>query len=255
MPAHLALEDYVATLTKSGAALRDAANDAGLRATVPTCPDWTVTDLVVHQGTVHRWATAHLRGDSDHDTTASHAEGMAAPDPVSWFSAGLDTLVETLHATPDDAEAAVFLRDAPPPRRFWARRQAHETTMHSVDALSAALGRWPTHSDAKIAPDLAADGIDELLCGFIPRGKSRLRSAEPYTILVRSDDTGHTWSVRVSQDPVVTTVGESGAPDSTFSGTAVQLYLTLWNRADDAVVEGPTAILEQWRSQTPINWG
>ena len=75
----------------------------------------------------------------------------------------------------------VFLKDAPPPRRFWARRQAHETTIHSVDAVAAALGRWPTASDVTIDPVLAADGIDELLTGFITRGKGRLHTAEPYT--------------------------------------------------------------------------
>jgi hypothetical protein len=66
----------------------------------------------------------------------------------------------------------VFLNDAPPPRRFWARRQAHETTIHSVDAIAARSQRWPTASDVAIDPLLAADGIDELLMGFITRGKA-----------------------------------------------------------------------------------
>ncbi|RNL82638.1 maleylpyruvate isomerase N-terminal domain-containing protein [Halostreptopolyspora alba] len=255
MSTHLTLEDYVAALTTSGATLRDAARDAGPRARVPTCPEWTVTELVAHQGMVHRWATANLRAEPDHDTERSYAEGIAAPDPLSWLSEGIDTLVATLRATPEDVAAKVFLRNAPAPLLFWARRQAHETTIHSVDAVAATLGRWPSPSEVSITPDLAADGIDELLSGFITRRKAQLRSREPHTILVTTDDTGHAWSVRLSQEPVVTTVGEPGATDtpvSRFSGTAVQLYLTLWNRADEATVEGNTSLIEQWRSQARI---
>ncbi|MUL41411.1 maleylpyruvate isomerase family mycothiol-dependent enzyme [Streptomonospora sp. PA3] len=258
MPAHLGLDDYISVIERSGAALRSAAERAGPGARVPTCPDWRVADLVAHQGMVHRWAAAHLRGDSAHDSGHSHAEGLAAPDPLGWLRAGLDALVETLRETADDAEAAVFLRDAPRPRLFWARRQAHETTVHSVDALAAALGTPPAPADTSIAPALAADGIDELLCGFLPRAKSRLRSAEPRRILVRTADTGHAWSLRVSEDPVVTEVGAAGtaeSPDAVFGGTAVQLYLALWNRSAEAEVDGLPELLEQWRTQVRVEWG
>jgi hypothetical protein len=126
---------------------------------------------------VHRWAAAHLRGERDHDTAASQAEGRAAASLLDWYTQGLAALVDTVRATAEDAKAMVFLRDAPPPRRFWARRQAHETTIHSVDAIAARCRRWPTASDVAIDPVLAADGIDELLMGFITRGKGRLTSS------------------------------------------------------------------------------
>lgn len=255
MSAHLTLDDYVAALTASGTTLRDAAHHAGLRARVPTCPEWTVAELVAHQGMVHRWATASLRAEQDHDTERSYAEGIAAPDPLSWLSEGIETLVTTLRTTPEDVAAKVFLRDAPAPLLFWARRQAHETTLHSVDAVAATLGRWPSPSEVSVSPDLAADGIDELLSGFITRSKAKLRSQEPHTILVAAEDTGHTWSVRVSQEPVVTAAGEPDATDtpvSRFRGTAVQLYLSLWNRADEVAVEGATDLIEQWRSQVRV---
>lgn len=254
MPVHLGFADHIEALTNSGAAMRDAAARAGLRATVPTCPTWDVIDLVAHQSMVHRWAAANLRGEKNHDTDRSEVEGRAAPDLLAWFSDGLDALIETLHATPDDAEAMVFLNDAPPPRRFWARRQAHETTIHSVDALSAALGRGPPAADVVIAPELAVDGIDELLSGFITRRGGKLRSPDPYVIGVKADDTGHAWSVRVSEEPVITAVGESDDPDATFTGTAAQLYLGLWNRADEITPGGRADVLDQWRSQVRVRW-
>lgn len=254
MPTLLSLEDHLDALVRSGVALREAATAAGLDAKVPTCPTWDVTKLVSHQGMVHRWAAANLRGDTDHNTSVSQAEASAAADLLGWYSQGLAGLVDTLTATSENAKANVFLNDAPPPRRFWARRQAHETTIHSVDAISAVHGRWPTASDVDVDPLLAADGIDELLTGFITRGRGKLHSAEPYNVLVRTDDTGHAWTLRISEGPIVTTPGEPKRPEAVLSGTAVQLYLSLWNRADEITTDGRSDIVNQWRSQIRIRW-
>jgi uncharacterized protein (TIGR03083 family) len=254
MPTHLSLDDHLAGLARNGVALRDAAAAAGLETAVPTCPAWNVTQLVIHQSMVHRWAAANLRGEADHRTSDSETQGQAAPDVLAWYSDGLTALIDTVRATPVDARAKVFLRDAPPPRRFWARRQCHETTIHSVDAISAAQRRWPTAADVGLDPLLAADGIDELLTGFITRGQGKLHATEPYLILVEATDTGHAWTVRVSDGPIVTTVGQSAQPNVVFSGTAGQLYLSLWNRADEITVTGPPDVLDQWRSQVRVSW-
>jgi uncharacterized protein (TIGR03083 family) len=255
MPTHLTLEQHLEALGRGGAALGEAAAAAGLDAEVPTCPGWDVTELVTHQGMVHRWAAANLRGDAGHDTAASVAEARAAASLLDWYAEGLAALVDTLRATAEDAEAMVFLRDAPPPRRFWARRQAHETTIHGVDAVAARHRRWPAAADVELDPALAADGIDELLMGFITRGKGRLHAAEPSTVLVRTDDTGHAWTLRIGDGPILTSPGETGRPDALFSGTAVQLYLSLWNRADEITIEGRPDLLAQWRRQIRIRWG
>jgi uncharacterized protein (TIGR03083 family) len=254
MPTLLSLDDHLEALQRGGAALREAAAAAGLDARVPTCPAWDVSKLVIHQGMVHRWAAANLRGERDHDTAAAQAEGKAAARLLDWYSHGLAALVDTLRAAAEDTKAMVFLRDAPAPRRFWARRQAHETTIHSVDAISAACRRRPTASDVQVDPLLAADGIDELLMGFITRGRGRLRAAEPYTVLVRTSDTGHAWTLRISDGPVVTTPGATERPEAVLSGTAVQLYLSLWNRADQLTATGRPELVDQWRKQVRIRW-
>jgi uncharacterized protein (TIGR03083 family) len=254
VPTHLSLDDHLAALARSGAALREAAAAAGLDTKVPTCPAWNVAELVTHQGMVHRWAAANLRGDADHKTADSKAKAAAAADLLAWYAAGLAALIDTVRATADDATAMVFLKDAPPPRRFWARRQAHETTIHCADAISAMHGRWLTAADVEIDPAVAADGIDELLTGFIPRGKGQLHSSEPYTLLVRTDDTGHAWTVRISDGPIVTDPSGAERSDVTFSGTAAQLYLSLWNRADEITAAGRSDVLEQWRARIRIRW-
>jgi hypothetical protein len=101
---------------------------------------------------------------------------------------------------------------------------------------------------------LAADGIDELLMGFITRGKGRLHTAEPYPVLIRTDDTGHAWTLRISDGPIVAAPGAIERPEVVFSGTAVQLYLSLWNRADELTTNGPSDLIDQWRKQICIRW-
>ena len=71
---------------------------------------------------------------------------------------------EALRSAPADLECWTFL-PADSPLAFWARRQAHETTIHRVDVESISASLTPL--DAQ----LSADGIDELLFGFASRGR------------------------------------------------------------------------------------
>src|ERR1051326_790516 len=48
---------YIGALRREGELLAAAAERAGMGAAVPSCPDWTVRDLLKHTGYVHRWAT------------------------------------------------------------------------------------------------------------------------------------------------------------------------------------------------------
>lgn len=231
---------------------------AGLDAPVPTCPGWTVRDLLAHQGAVHRWATAHVVGDAEGTRAWDRfeQEGLAHPDPVRWLADGGAALVAALESAPVDLDALVFLKDAPAAREFWTRRQCHETTIHAIDALSAQLGGMPPARPSDVPSPLAEDGIDELLTGFLPRGKYQLRSDVPMRIAVRPSDVDRAWIVQVSAEPLVTTRhtgkdGELDGVDVTFSGTAVELYLGLWNRSD-AFVSDDAAMLARWRELARI---
>ena len=96
------------------------ATQAGPEVPVPTCPGWTVRDLLAHQGMVHRWATAVVRGDDPRavDDAALEAEGREQEDPVAWLDAGAADLVTALRAAPDDLDVMTFLREAPPTPRL-----------------------------------------------------------------------------------------------------------------------------------------
>ena len=75
------VDDYLASLDAAVDRMAVWSHAAGPDAPVPTCPGWTVRDLLAHQGMVHRWATAVVRADpADVDDVAVEAEGRAAPN-------------------------------------------------------------------------------------------------------------------------------------------------------------------------------
>ena len=89
MPTELPLPRHLEGLRAAMVAFVRYADRAGLDAPVPTCPDWTVRDLVAHQGMVHRWAAALVRGERRRRRrTRVEAAGRAEPDPLEWLRDG-----------------------------------------------------------------------------------------------------------------------------------------------------------------------
>ncbi|MFT4082631.1 MAG: maleylpyruvate isomerase N-terminal domain-containing protein [Nocardioides sp.] len=259
MPTRLSLAQHLAALGTAMTAFVRYADRAGLDADVPTCPGWTVRDLIAHQGMVHRWATALVSGErprvAQERSAAWQAEGLVAMDPLGWLRTGAVRLSHQLTQAAPDLEVLTFLADAPAPREFWARRQAHETTIHAVDAQAAALGRVPEPAEADwIGAEVAVDGIDELLGGFLPRPTSTLRSAEESLLVVRLPDVGESWEVEVGPHPPRTLRlgdGDRGrSADWELTGDAGEVYLRVWNRGAPPAM--PTG---DWRELTAVAWG
>ncbi|MEO6021010.1 MAG: maleylpyruvate isomerase N-terminal domain-containing protein [Knoellia sp.] len=255
------VHEHLAGIAGASQQFADHAAAISLETPVITCPKWTLRELLAHQGMVHRWATAHVIGDiaGTRAPQIFEAEGLGRADPVAWFSQGAFALLRALEAAPVDLDAFVFLAGASAPREFWARRQCHETTIHAVDALSAKLGRMPSAHESEVLSPVAVDGIDELLTGFLPRSTSRLRSDVAMRIALRPSDFEGAWLVRVSVDPPVTTRHtedevEVSTADVTFSGTAVGLYLGLWNRGDQ-ISTNDEEMLARWHELAHVTWG
>ena len=260
-PLGLTLDDLGEALGGAATVLRANAMAAGLDAPVPTCPDWTVLDLVAHQGMVHRWAASHLRG-APVEPEPLEREGRESADVLGWFDDGATALLQAIVDAPDDLDAVVFLKDAPAPRLFWTRRQCHETTVHAVDALGARLGRPARADETWIRPAVALDGIDELLVGFVTRRKEGASPGAPTRLLVRLDGADVAWLVDLDTGrPVLTRrvrpgSGGSGGVDAdhVLAGDPVDLYLRLWSRGAAEPVE-PVSELERWWRQTiSISW-
>lgn len=236
-----------------------AADHARLRAVVadrladpvPTCPGWTVSDLVRHVGAVYLHKTECIvRGVSPEPWPPP---GVEDEEPLALLDRGYGALTGQFagHAAGDPA----YTWYAPDQTvGFWIRRMAQETVIHRVDAeLAAGVAVDP------IPDDLAEDGIDEVLQLFLGYGATAwpedfaavLRDASGRRLRVRSP--GGSWLVRTGTDGVEVTVEDppagGAAPDAdpgvdaTVSGDATPLLLWLWNRDGDATLatSGDTA--------------
>ncbi|WP_055563049.1 maleylpyruvate isomerase family mycothiol-dependent enzyme [Streptomyces atriruber] len=245
------ISEHIQVVDVEGQLLARAAAEAGTDAKVPTCPDWQVRDLLRHTGMVHRWAAAFITERRTSYRLGGELPELDGDTLVEWFREGHATLVATLKTTPPDVECWAFL-PAPSPLAFWARRQAHETTVHRVDAESA-RGGSPSPMDVAFA----VDGIEELLLGFHARKRSRVRSDTPAVLRVRTTDPREerTWTVRLSDEPPVTEHGTTAPADCEVSGSAARLYLALWNRLPFPQVTGDRALASLWRERSAIVMG
>jgi uncharacterized protein (TIGR03083 family) len=250
----LDLNSYLAVLEPEAKALASAAEEAGLDAPVPTCPEWTVNDLVLHLGEVHRWATAAVAskasklGDVPADSRGPLPEPAAT---IDWFCDGAVALRDTLADADPSVDYAAFLSDPATPRLlFWARRQTLETSVHRVDAESALDRCTP------MGPDIALDGIDEFLTGFLPRSRTPLRADTPHCLMVAPTYSDRRWTVSISRE-LPETVRRATDADCTVSGSASDIYLALWNRRslDSLDISGDRAAIDMLRDSVQIRWG
>src|SRR5690349_7557529 len=131
--------EHIAILRREGERLAAAAARTSLDAAIPSCPDWSLRDLLRHLSGVHYWATtivSEARSRPFDPFRELEGKWPADDELVQWFAQGHAALVAALEAAPDTLECFAFL-PAPSPRAFWARRQAHETGIHRADVERA----------------------------------------------------------------------------------------------------------------------
>ncbi|WP_168801352.1 maleylpyruvate isomerase family mycothiol-dependent enzyme [Glycomyces buryatensis] len=251
--------DQINVLRTEGERIAVAGGELALTAAVPTCPGWIVKDLLTHIGTVHRWARAIVAGALDHDPRKHEFQRVVgAPPPhdellVDWVRVGLSRLASTLEEAPEDLHCWQTF-PAESSRRFWVRRQAHETTIHRVDAEQARGDEI-----SPINPAFATDGIDELLLGFHGRPSSRVRALHPSVLHIHATDLAPgrgDWYVHPTDTGPLVTFSEVESPHCTIEGPVELLYLALWNRLpfDDLLVHGDQALLQLWRNYSAVRW-
>jgi len=252
------IAEHIDALRQQGESLADAAERAGLDATVPPCAPWLVKDLLRHTGYVHRWAARHVTECPDQIIDGPSEEeilrgGTGDAGLLAWFRAGHAALVHTL-ATADPAVKCPTFMAAPSPLAFWARRQAHETAIHRADADSAS-GATPGYE-----ADFAADGIDELIMGFGRRRKYQPTTDGGLRLRVVATDTADAWSVEAREGRLHPGRDADGEQEAgcTLSGPASGLYLYLWNRADAAragvTITGDPGLLSAWQASVCVRW-
>ena len=210
----------LATATDDFARLVDEVDPA---AVVPSCPGWSVADLVDHVAGVHQWAR--------HAVVEGTPDGVSEPAPEAglarWYAGHAAALRDALEVAPS-TRAWTFGTEQT--AGWWLRRQTHETLMHTRDLLEAAgrVGEW------RIEPWLAWDGVREVATEFYPR-QVRLGRTEPIPGTLRLAPTD------LDVDPVV--LGDA-APEVEVSASAAELLLMLWKRrpAEDPVAAALLAL-------------
>jgi uncharacterized protein (TIGR03083 family) len=184
-------------------------------------------------------------------------EGLDVP---GWFDASLALLLAELRARGPAAPAYTWW---PPDQTvgFWYRRMAQETAVHRLDVEDGAGA--PTSVD----PELAADGIDEVLDLFMSEGwdtdvtPDEWGAVDPHAgegkvIAVRSG--GRVWRSTLGPATIALERGEGDGgvadADASVAGDPESVLLWLWGRRGDDVVDlgGDPAVLKAFRDRLVI---
>lgn len=227
--------------------LRDVAARADPGARVPSCPEWTMSDLLRHVGTVylHKVECMRLGGGPD----AWPPPGLDDEPPLELLDRGYAALTAEFAARrPEDRAFTWYEPDQSV--GFWIRRMAQETVIHRVDAELGA-----GEPVAGIPADLAADGVDELLVVFVQYGTTGwpeefaglLKPAGDRLVSVVTPQ--QSWKLRLTSQDVRVDGSAAGRPAAGVEGPAEDVLLWLWNRGGAGTVitgdEETIALLRQ----------
>jgi uncharacterized protein (TIGR03083 family) len=235
----LTFQHYLEELERQGRLLRESARRSALQAAVPSCPGWTVSRLLGHVTKVHHWASWILTGRNREEFEFDAPEDDRL---FQLYDAGLQEVLGRLRAAPDTL-AVWTITPAPSAKLFWARRTAHETAIHRVDAdLAAGYGV------EAFSPEFAADGIEELLTGSTSRfDRSGLTGNR--TISLTPLDSNASWTLSIGPDLLDCGPVAVDHADLAVFGLASDLYRWVWNRAgdDDVALRGDLSLADRWR--------
>ncbi|MGW1505286.1 maleylpyruvate isomerase family mycothiol-dependent enzyme [Streptomyces mirabilis] len=240
--------------------LRDVVTSgADLSATVPTCPDWSLERLVRHTGGALRWVELIVRTKAQEnvqDEQVPLLEGPAAEgDPAAldaWLAETGEMLVAALREAGPDTKVWAWAGDLS--SGFWARRMTHELVIHRADATLAAGLPY------EVAPDVAADAIDEWLgiIEFVQRTRPHDAAAAELrgpgrSIHLHATDTppelDAEWVVELTEEGVVWRRDHEKATVA-LRGPLTDILLAFYRRLplDDGRLEvlGERELLEFW---------
>ncbi|MEV7736208.1 maleylpyruvate isomerase family mycothiol-dependent enzyme [Streptomyces sp. NPDC088921] len=252
----LAHDRYCDEITHQVGLLRDLlTSGADLSVTVPTCPEWSLERLVRHTGGALRWVELMVRTRAREEVPEDQVPSGEGPEDAGALDAWLAETGETLVAALREAgpDARVWSWAGIPTSGFWARRMAHELTVHRADATLAAGQPY------EVAPEIAADAIDEWLQivefaqRTIPDDESReLRGSGRSIHLHATDGTSRLnaeWVIEFTEDVIVWRRGHEKATVA-LRGPLTAVMLAFYRRlpldSPELEVLGERDLLEFW---------
>lgn len=246
--------DFRTTLLVQTRALGDVIRAADPEIPVPTCPGWSMNQLLKHVGRGHRWSAQIISerrlGPLD---PREVRDGKPPKDPdaaADWLNEGAQLVIDAVDHVGSDTRVWTFLGARP--AGWWIRRRVHEATVHRADA-ALALGE-----DFELPSELAADGVTE----WIDRATIEADRHQPplqrgLTMHVHATDeslgpTGE-WTITHDEDGLNWS-HDHAKGDVAVRGRAVDLLLALTRRrsAADAGIEmfGDAAVWDSWLART-----
>ncbi len=247
------LMDHAPALVDQNAELGAVLRDADWSTPVPTCPGWTLTQLLRHVGRGDRWAAQIItdRADSSLDPrlVRDGKPPAGAADAIHWLADGPRTLLTAVSDIGPDTTVATFL--GPRPASWWVRRRLHEATIHRADAALA------MHTEYTLTTDLATDGISEWLDRLVA-DQSPERPAPLPTgarLALHAVDSADVWAVEGTADGMTWTEAMPKA-DVRLEGPATDLLLALVRRkpvAQTAIrLDDDRRLWQGWLDSTPL---
>lgn len=235
---------YLEHLDADLEALLDAASDLGRD--VPSCPGWTVRDLLSHVIGVYRHKCEALRTDAPPAERGEDDWGVLrdGEDPREVLRAAYAELRALLTAREPSATTWTWWPQEQTVG-FWLRRMAQETAVHRWDGEAAAYG---VDGAQPVDDDLAEDGIDELL-GWMRWDWTEVPqpAAAGQQVLVSTGE--HAWTLTL-EPTAVRVEGGAGEASALLAGDASAVLLHLWGRpGQDVATGGDSAALELLRER------
>ena len=222
------------------------------KAAVPWSDRWTVATVARHVAGTHHVVADVIRGRPDAHFGlfgSLQTPPKDSPEFVDWSRSGTASLLEQLSNVPADAECWSWFE---PGRRvgWWARRMALEAVVHRSDT-DGAQGR-----DLSVAPEVAADGIDEYLDVFVAASRAAQDAPAGPTLSFECSDRSERWWLDLSRPGERIVRREPHNASVRICGTAEQLLLIVWGRvpASEAVgveVSGDVGELDRWSQFVP----
>ncbi|WFE65143.1 maleylpyruvate isomerase family mycothiol-dependent enzyme [Micromonospora sp. WMMD714] len=246
----LGFADLLRLMDERSSAFRAAVAAApSLDVQVPTCPEWTLFDLVRHLGEGrHRWAVTVAAGPAE---AAPQVSAPAAPREraalLAWFTVSTRELLDALREAGPDRGCWTWWGPSQSPQTTGAvaRHQLQQVAVHTYDAQV-------TVGDPQPLPvAVALDGVDEFLTTCV--ATTFPWPHEPAVIDYHAVE-GRSWRIWFSPDgartarlpdPVAAEV-----PAVTWAsarGTAHELVMFCYGRItmDSLRIEGDRRVFEQ----------
>lgn len=215
-----------------------------LEAKVPSCPDWSVRDLLDHLWHVFTfWHAQVAANDPNEPREPGDRTIPEDEDPGEWLLDAAAHLVAALEIA--GAESACWNWSGNDFDTAWvARRMALETAVHRYDGELAAGMSTPVEAG------LAADGIDERL--FVHLRVDLPEEPEATlggSLCLACSNVDAAWVVEAGGGSLRVREGR-GPASACLSGTASQLFLFCWNRlgVGDVELTGDPAVAAAWAS-------